>query len=52
MKNQIKIFQFIKLLIKLRCNCFTYFALIFDKVDGYIRKYYSTKYLALFHSDE
>ena len=26
--------------------------IIFDKVDGYIRKYDGTKYLALFHSDE
>ena len=27
-------------------------SIIFKKVDGYIRKYDSTKYLALFHSDE
>ena len=26
--------------------------IIFEKVDGYIRKYDGTKYLALFHSDE
>ena len=26
--------------------------IIFDKVDGYIRKYDSTKYLASFHSDK
>ena len=26
--------------------------IIFDKVDGYTRKYDSTKYLALYHSDE
>ena len=26
--------------------------IIFDKVDGYIKKYDRTKYLALFHSDE
>ena len=25
---------------------------IFDKADGYIRKYDTTKYLVLFHSDE
>ena len=28
------------------------FCIIFDEVDGYIRKYDGTKYLALFHSDE
>ena len=26
--------------------------IVFDKVDGYIRKYESTKYLALFYSGE
>ena len=26
--------------------------IIFDKVDGYIRKYDSTKYIELFYSDE
>ena len=28
------------------------FVLFFDKVDGYIRKYYRTKYLGSFHPDE
>ena len=26
--------------------------IIFDKLDGYIRKHNRTKYLTLFHSDE
>ena len=29
-----------------------YFFIIFDKLDGYIRKHDSTKYLALFQSDQ
>ena len=37
------------LLNSICCKAFSYFLV---KVDGRIKKYYRTKYLGLFHSDE
>ena len=48
-----KKFQFIKFHIKLNARGRgEHLRIIFNKVDGCLKKYDSTKYLALFHSDK
>ena len=47
-----KSFLHIRHCIENSISCKAFFCIIFDEVDEYIRKYDTTKYLGLFHSDE
>ena len=51
MKNYTEIFLIYGVAYKTPCGAKP-LHIIFDKVDEYVKKYSSTKYLALFHSDE